>query len=111
MRFRGFLFTGKISSIRTPSQFLLVVCQDEQTLDDGVFKPAAANWLSGTPEVVAARHESKYRPAKSSAADTKQNVNSRGNVGFCDGHVEFLSRKDALSQKYSGSATPDPPGF
>jgi len=29
-------------------------------------------------------------------------------VAFCDGHAEFFSRKDALSQRHSGNIYPDP---
>jgi prepilin-type N-terminal cleavage/methylation domain-containing protein/prepilin-type processing-associated H-X9-DG protein len=107
----GFNFTGKISSIRGGSERVLIVCEDEQTIDDGVFKPVAAQWNGGTINAVAARHENKFKTAKSVGSDTKPNVNARGNVGFVDGHGEFMSRKDAISQRYSGSAAPDPVPF
>jgi prepilin-type processing-associated H-X9-DG protein len=107
----GFIFTGKVSSIRRPSEHLLLVCQDEQRLDDGVFKPNAAKWANNVGDHVAARHESKFKPQKTSTGDPKPNVNARGNVGFCDGHAEFLSRKEAVSQRYSGHPLPDPAGF
>jgi prepilin-type processing-associated H-X9-DG protein len=106
----GFTFNGKINSIRNPSERVLLVCEDEQTLDDGVFKPTAINWDTGMINAVAARHEAKFKRAKS-GIDTKKNENARGNVGFADGHGEFMSRKDAISQRYSGSATPDPANF
>jgi len=107
----GFQFNGKINSIRRASEHVLVVCQDEQFLDDGVFKPNAAKWANNVGDHVAARHESKFKPQKTSTGDPKPNVNARGNVGFCDGHAEFLSRKEAISQRYSGHPLPDPPGF
>jgi prepilin-type N-terminal cleavage/methylation domain-containing protein/prepilin-type processing-associated H-X9-DG protein len=107
----GFQFNGKISSIRTPSQIVLLVCQDEQLLDDGIFKPNAAKWLANQAgDHVAARHENKFKSVKNSAG-TGTNTNARGNVGFADGHAEFLSRKEAISQRYSGHPLPDPPGF
>src|SRR5829696_2648899 len=89
----GFTFNGKISSIRNPSERVLLVCEDEQTLDDGVFKPVAANWNTGVINAVAGRHEAKYKKAKSGITDPKKNENARGNVGFADGHGEFMSRK------------------
>ena len=103
-------FTGKISSIRSPSERVMLVCQDEQQIDDGVFKPNAAKWVTNAPgDHVSARHEMKFKElAKSSGG---KNVNARGNVGFCDGHAEFISRKEAISQRYSGHPLPDPPGF
>ena len=107
----GFIFNGKIGSIRRPSEHLLLVCQDEQRLDDGVFKPNAGKWANNIGDHVAARHEAKFKPQKKTTGDPTPNVNARGNVGFCDGHAEFLSRKEAISQRYSGHPLPDPPGF
>jgi prepilin-type processing-associated H-X9-DG protein len=107
----GFMFNGKITSIRRPSELVLLVCQDEQRLDDGVFKPNAGKWANNVGDHVAARHEAKFKPQKTSTGDPRPNVNARGNVGFCDGHAEFLSRKEAISQRYSGHPLPDPPGF
>jgi len=101
-----FTFSGKISSIKNQSQIVLLVCEDEQTIDDGVFKPQALNWDTGDINAVAARHENKFKKAT-----TGFNVNARGNVSFCDGHGEFMSRKDAISQRYSGNPNQDPPGF
>ena len=107
----GFHFSGKISSIRTPSEKIMIVCQDEQRIDDGIFKPNAAKWLANDPgDAVASRHENKFKK-QAVTAGSGPNVNARGNVGFCDGHAEFMSRKDAVSQKYSGHPLPDPPGF
>jgi prepilin-type N-terminal cleavage/methylation domain-containing protein/prepilin-type processing-associated H-X9-DG protein len=104
----GFRFTGKISSIRSPSERILFFCADEQRLDDGVFKPNIAKFLAGDPgDNVAARHETKFK--KLAVTGSSQNTNARGNVAFCDGHGEFLSRKEALSQRYSGHPLPDPP--
>jgi prepilin-type N-terminal cleavage/methylation domain-containing protein/prepilin-type processing-associated H-X9-DG protein len=107
----GFFFNGKIGSIRTPSQYVMLVCQDEQNLDDGVFKPNAAKWIADQAgDQVAARHENKFKSQKT-VSGTGTNTNARGNVGFCDGHAEFLSRKEAISQRYSGHPLPDPAGF
>jgi prepilin-type processing-associated H-X9-DG protein len=107
----GFVFNGKISSIRTPSQYVLLICQDEQNMDDGVFKPNSAKWIADQAgDQVAARHENKFKSQKT-VTGTGTNTNARGNVGFCDGHAEFLSRKEAISQRYSGHPLPDPPNF
>ena len=104
-------FTGKISSIRNASEKVLIVCEDESSIDDGVFSPSAANWVNQTSvNAVAARHESKYKKA-GTAINPGKTEQARGNVGFCDGHGEFMSRKDAISSKYSGNPAPDPAGF
>jgi len=105
----GFTFTGKIGSIRTPSEKVLIVCEDEQSINDGYFTPNATAWISQAQatDTVSARHELKFK--KATGIGTKENA--RGNVGFCDGHGEFLSRKQAISQRYSGNPQPDPPAF
>jgi prepilin-type processing-associated H-X9-DG protein len=108
----GFKFSGKISSIKRQSEILLLACEDELTVDDGVFKASAANWMTGQGlNAVAARHEMKSKSVSSSTNQNQQNVNSRGNVTFCDGHGEFMTRKDAISQRYSGNPVADPVGF
>jgi len=106
----GSIFSGKISSIRSSSERVLVVCEDEQTIDDGVFKPTAAQWGIDKINAVAARHENKFKKSMQAGGGGKQE-NARGNVGFCDGHAEFMSRKEAISQKYSGNPTADPVNF
>ena len=108
----GFKFNGKISSIRTPSEHVLLVCQDEQT--HGRRRLQAERRQVGRTSVgdhVAARHENKFKSAEDRHRDTRPNINARGNVGFCDGHAEFMSRKDAISQRYSGHPLPDPAGL
>jgi len=107
----GSVFTGKLSSIRNSSERVLLVCEDEQTIDDGVFKPTADAWDNGFVNAVASRHEAKFKKSKTSAFDAGKTQNARGNVGFCDGHGEFMSRKDAISQRYSGNPNPDPANF
>jgi prepilin-type processing-associated H-X9-DG protein len=108
----GFTFTGKLTSIRKPSEVILFVCEDEKTIDDGVFKPAPQNWDTGSVNAVAARHELKVKRARGATftADGKTD-DARGNVSFCDGHGEFLSRKDAIRQRYTGNPTDDPANF
>ena len=104
-------FSGKISSIRNASEKVLIVCEDEGSIDDGVFSPSATNWVNQkSVNAVAARHENKWKKT-GTIANPQATENARGNVGFCDGHGEFMSRKDAISAKYSGNPTLDPPGF
>jgi prepilin-type N-terminal cleavage/methylation domain-containing protein/prepilin-type processing-associated H-X9-DG protein len=102
------LFNGKINSIRSPAEKILLVCEDTLTIDDGTFSPRYAKWISGEPvNAVAARHENKFKKVSSAVAPTVGNVNARGNVAFVDAHAEFMSRADALKQKYSGNPNPD----
>jgi prepilin-type processing-associated H-X9-DG protein len=114
-------FTGKISSIKNASQKILLICQDEKTVDDGEYKPNPYNWNPSSPsdsnvaELVASRHDRQNLRANSknlSGGNNNQgNQDCQGNVGFCDGHAEFFGRKDALRQKYTGNPNPDPNPF
>lgn len=116
-RFDG-KFTGKIASIRSSGEKILLVCEDEQSLDDGVFSANPAQWdpsypgySSGRINAVAARHQNKKVDAKNLMNLTLTNKDAKGNVAFCDGHAEFFSRKDALRQRYTGNLAADPVGF
>jgi prepilin-type processing-associated H-X9-DG protein len=111
-RFDG-VFNGKISSIRSAGNKVLIICEDEKTILNGAFKPDAAAYVAGAPtRLVSSRHEAKTKKASSvNLNKTEGNENARGNVGFCDGHAEFMSRKEAISSRYSGNPTPDPAGL
>lgn len=110
-RYAGAVFTGKITSIKVPAEKILIVCEDEQSLDDGIFNANPANWDAGRVNLVAARHQAKHVPGRSVANPATLNKDARGNVGFADGHAEFFGRKDALRSRYTGRAAPDPAGF
>ena len=107
-------FSGKITSIHAAAEKVLIICQDEKTVDDGAFTPNATTYQQGgICDLVASRHEtSRVKKASSNWGNpTQGNENARGNVGFCDGHCEFMTRKEAISQKYSGNPVADPTGF
>jgi prepilin-type processing-associated H-X9-DG protein len=113
MRFGGKPFNGRISSIKQQHEKVLLVCEDEQTIDDGQFRAAPGNWNSPTGQVnaVASRHMTRKMTARNTALRDDVNRDARGNVGFIDGHVEFFNRKDALRARHSGRPDPDPAGF
>ncbi len=109
----GWEWTGKLASVRPASMVLLYVCEDERTIDDGVFRGNPVNWLAGTSvNAVADRHDSK-RAAAIGLTFTAQGPpkDANGNVSFCDGHTEFMSRKDAIRQIHTSSPIADPAGF
>jgi prepilin-type N-terminal cleavage/methylation domain-containing protein/prepilin-type processing-associated H-X9-DG protein len=102
-------YSGKISSIKNPSDIIMFVCEDELTIDDGVFVPRPYNWGDKTIEAVATRHDLKIKKATGNVFGTSNpNENGYGNVSFCDGHAGRMSRVDALRQKHSGNPYPDP---
>jgi prepilin-type N-terminal cleavage/methylation domain-containing protein/prepilin-type processing-associated H-X9-DG protein len=99
----GFLFTGKLASIKPASQIVMLVCEDEQTLDDGCYVPHPDQWPApGRLNAVAGRHDAHHTTLRSVAYPNLPNTNAMGNVTFCDGHGEFFSRIDALRAKYTG---------
>jgi prepilin-type N-terminal cleavage/methylation domain-containing protein/prepilin-type processing-associated H-X9-DG protein len=107
----GWTFTGKISSIKKASNTILLICEDEQCLDDGYFNPNPSQWMTAQCEMLASRHSVMKRVSANNNTASSGNLDCRGNVTFCDGHGEMISRKQALSNKYSGRPDPDPAGF
>ena len=107
----GFTFTGKISSIKRPSDHILLIDEDELTIDDGAGVFHADTFATGaTPSnVIAARHEMRFKTATINGAGNGYTVtqDARGNAAFCDGHGEFISRKEALRAIHTGSPLPD----
>ena len=106
-------FTGKISSIRSPGEKVLVVCQDENNISDGAYGPDLTRFMNNdATDSVAGRHEAKWRKQSGVRGNFgTKSLEARGNVGFADGHGEFFSRKDAMRKKYTGNPNDDPPGF
>ena len=102
-------FNGKITSIKKPADILLFVCEDEQTLDDGAFSARPYQWNTSMVNAVAARHQARRVMARAPGGlASMANEDAKGNVSFCDGHAEFMTRIDALRQRHSGNAYPDP---
>jgi prepilin-type processing-associated H-X9-DG protein len=60
---------------------------------------------------VAARHDKKKASTVGQTFTQGQSEDARGNVAFCDGHTEFMSRKDAIRQRYTGNNVADAAGF
>lgn len=110
-------FTGKLSQIRQPSNIVLFIDEDSQTLDDGLAVLDAWAWStatngSGKVNTVSPRHTSAARSANLVvAAGANVNQDGYGNASFCDGHAEVVSRKDVLRQVHSGNWEADPAGF
>ncbi len=113
----GTTFNGKISSIKNASERILIMDEDESSIDDGVMKPRdqaqRLAWQTSSLNAVSGRHDlkNKDKVGKNSAVASVFNRDARGNVGFADGHVSFFGRKDALKARHSGHAVPDPAGF
>jgi prepilin-type N-terminal cleavage/methylation domain-containing protein/prepilin-type processing-associated H-X9-DG protein len=76
----------KIATIRRSSEKILLVDEDELSLDDGNFNP----YLVGTniENFLATRHD-RHR----------NNVHARGNVAFADGHCDYVERLFSQDQR------------
>ncbi len=102
-------FNGKISSVKNPGSIVMFVCEDEGSLDDGVFSINPYAWNTNLINAVSSRHEARRKQVKGNAALSNEvNQDAMGNVCFADGHAEFFSRVDAMRSKHSGNAYPDP---
>ncbi|MFT3788112.1 MAG: prepilin-type N-terminal cleavage/methylation domain-containing protein [Tepidisphaeraceae bacterium] len=109
----GHMWTGKISSIYQPAEKIMLVCEDEQTIDDGVFNANTDSWVNtatGRINAVASRHQ-KRAEAKSLQLMSIGNKDAMGNVGFWDGSVRTFGRKDALRQRFTGNPAADNTAF
>jgi prepilin-type processing-associated H-X9-DG protein/prepilin-type N-terminal cleavage/methylation domain-containing protein len=89
--------TRKITQVQHSSTKIMLIDEDELTVNNGEFNPtvlvsnADASLNSKDFTAIAARHNMKI---------LKNSQDSRGNVAFADGHVEFFSRSDALKITY-----------
>ena len=106
-------FTGKYSSIKRSSEIILLLCEDEQTVDNGVAELRPYNWAVAGASIgaaVASRHQPRRANANSNVDPFKTvgHQDAKGNVAFVDGHAEFFSRVEALRRRHTGNAYPDP---
>jgi len=78
------LVAGKITHVKKSSQKLLLMEEDAPDIDDG-----ASNPLTGANRL-AIRHDktARYPDQKITGFNNK----ARGNVNFCDGHADYVTR-------------------
>ena len=104
----GWTWTGKLSSVKPASQVIMYVCEDSNTIDDGSYKGTVDNWLNqNSCNVLSGNHDKKHTSTKGGTYTEGKIQECNGNVGFCDGHTEFFSRKDAVRAKYTANPVPD----
>lgn len=103
----------RTQDIFNPSEVILLVDEDDQSIDDGSWLPAGTE--AGTGQFVhnqiSNRHDvNKDRPDANVAG--KYDGTTRGNVVFCDGHGEFVTRQFAwMPQHYTPTNRPLPAGY
>jgi prepilin-type N-terminal cleavage/methylation domain-containing protein/prepilin-type processing-associated H-X9-DG protein len=102
----------KLVTIPQSAQKILLICEDEQNLDDGGYNPNAVTYAAGgAVEMLAARHDAKFVRDTTTTGQAGGVHDTRGNVVFCDGHGDFFGTKDAQRQIYTNNPAADPAGF
>jgi len=105
---RGWTWTGKLTSVRPPAEVIMYVCEDPNTLDDGVYRGTVDNWINQSScNVISGAHDKKHTATKGQVYTENKIQECNGNVVFCDGHTEFFSRKDAVRAKYTANPVED----
>ena len=98
----------KMNLIRQSSQTILILEEDENTIDDG----NASIWMqSGDWQYVnllSIRHDHRRKSPDNPTTGLTVNGDCRGNVGFCDGHAEYVTRWFCASKT---NAVPVPGDF
>ena len=99
----------KITQVRKSSDKILVYEEDEHAIRDGrgqLQSPAVGTAAANVIGLLSVRHDSTRKfpddppPAGSGLGiETTANKKCRGNVGFVDGHVDYITRLDAHDRK------------
>jgi prepilin-type N-terminal cleavage/methylation domain-containing protein/prepilin-type processing-associated H-X9-DG protein len=83
--------TLKNTDVRSPDHVIMLVDESSQTIDDGCWAPQ--HYFTDGHNLLSNRHD------KRSESSTDPNA-GRGNASFCDGHAEFMQRKDSVDKTY-----------
>jgi prepilin-type processing-associated H-X9-DG protein len=86
----------RLSRVRNSSAKIMLVEEDARTLDDGNWYPVPSSPPYQT-NLLSNRHDrSSLREADVVTSTNKiPNAHTRGNAGFCDGHVDYVPRSQA----------------
>ena len=96
----------KFSDVRRSADKIFMYEEDQATIDDG----NGVLWNHGNGvNLLALRHDRAHMiqpdtPFTATAANPFPNADARGNCLFCDGHIDFVSRRLAHSQNYADAA-------
>lgn len=93
-----------VKDVNNPSQVILFIDEDEQTVDDGMWYPA----YQQQHNQLSTRHDVN-RDNPGLTGDVGFDGTVRGNVVFCDGHGEFVTRQFSWTQvNYNPTNSPLP---
>jgi prepilin-type processing-associated H-X9-DG protein len=87
----------RATQVRHPSEKILLIDEDGQTIDDGCWAPQQA--VLNNANVLSIRHD------RQSESTTNPNA-GRGNALFCDAHAEFILRANVLLPTYFDPTAP-----
>jgi prepilin-type processing-associated H-X9-DG protein len=85
---------NRLSNVRHPSLKILLIDEATATIDDGSFDP------TGAIELLSVRHDHTALQPEDAPTGfflangvwSVRNGNCRGNVAFCDGHADYVTR-------------------
>jgi prepilin-type N-terminal cleavage/methylation domain-containing protein/prepilin-type processing-associated H-X9-DG protein len=100
-----FGYKGKITQVQNSSDKVLIVDEDERWIDDtqcSLSETNSPNAFYGFNNRLAVRHDSVYRnrpdPFGMGTIAYLPNSKGKGNVGFCDGHADYVPRSYAQAK-------------
>lgn len=91
----------KITQIRNPTDKIILAEEDENSINDGLWSPGngdiTTSGSGNARDLLGLRHDRKkaYPDPRDQQISTHPNGDRRGNVVMCDGHAEFISRRQA----------------
>ena len=93
----------KITQIRNSTDKIILAEEDENSINDGLWAPGGGDITqSGVArDLLGLRHDRKKAlpDLNNQQISTHPNGDRRGNVAFCDGHAEFISRRVAHDKR------------
>jgi prepilin-type N-terminal cleavage/methylation domain-containing protein/prepilin-type processing-associated H-X9-DG protein len=92
--YAGGVGTGiSLGMVLNPSGKILLIEEDENTINDGDAALMGPSVIGGSnPSLLGIRHDLTRREPDTVANALTMNGSCRGNVAFCDGHVEYRER-------------------
>lgn len=82
----------KFSRIKRASELIMLVDEEDTGIDDGMWCPGGTDFLSTV-------HDKTARREKQNVGMQYINLDSRGVVGYADGHVGYVSKREAHNPK------------
>lgn len=91
----------KVTLVRQSAETILVLEEDEHTIDDGYASIWTPTPYWGLVNLLAIRHDHARKLPDNPTTGLTSNGSCRGNVTFCDGHAEYILRRDCASKTYA----------